>query len=673
MFVLPIIHAVAVAQGASEAAEAWLREAHGKMPYSLTPGISGAILSEGRVSTFGVGVQKAGFPSQADSNTLFEIGSLSKTMTALALATLVTSGKLNWDDPVRRWIGPNFKLGSEEYVSATLTVSDLLAHRTGLAEGQGDFLGYLYDVDAYVSRLANIHPAYATRSTFNYSNTGWNLAGMVLRNASGSTSWCEALHKVLLSPLNLSRTYCQRNEIPPEVASAHLAAVHKADPCHTATADPPPPSGLPALATYDFVTTSSEPSAFAWGAADAAGSVVSSVADMGRVVALLLGWSSSPILARSALDTMLTGQMVTSSAWAETCGVAGWGSEKDAEKGGSDRGGGISSGGGGGSDRGAVSHIAGRTAAAGYGFDLVMGLRLVGLDLPYAEKNGDTNMHKARLGLLPLEGSTPSSPKGAGVLLTSNLGGSMGGPLTALKFGVLAILAGGSARDAYVAAESALNTTGFWEEQWGPQTTCTPCGRSGASGPCMPSGHDAPPLPASAFVGNFGTVAYGSSSLSLTAGGGALPSAPSAPSTLQVSIGPVEHAPLSFSRTSFVVEATCAQVAATLEKGLLQVWAVGAAQRLAFLPGNCTLVEYVLPAEVPAAGVSASKGTVAFPWGCGPVPLPDGPSVYAVSHEGQGRLVSMMGEAFEAHGAWAASETTHGDRTPGRARASGHE
>jgi hypothetical protein len=52
------------------------------------------------------------------------------------------------------------------------------------------------------------------------------------------------------------------------------------------------------------------------------------------------------------------------------------------------------------------------------------------------EKNGDTNMHKARLGMLPAAGRA--------VLLLSNLGGSMGCQLTALKFGVLALLAGGN-------------------------------------------------------------------------------------------------------------------------------------------------------------------------------------------------------------------------------------
>ena len=62
----------------------------------------------------------------------------------------------------------------------------------------------------------------------------------------------------------------------------------------------------------------------------------------------------------------------------------------------------------------------------------------------YVEKSGDTDMHKARLGLLPELRS--------GVLLLSNLGGSAGGPLTALKFAVLAILAGGSDSEADTAA-----------------------------------------------------------------------------------------------------------------------------------------------------------------------------------------------------------------------------
>ena len=73
------------------------------------------------------------------------------------------------------------------------------------------------------------------------------------------------------------------------MAARHLAAVHKADPCSrsrtasasanaTAAYDPLP------LAAYDFVATGG-PGDFAWGAADAAGSVISSAADMALVLA----------------------------------------------------------------------------------------------------------------------------------------------------------------------------------------------------------------------------------------------------------------------------------------------------------------------------------------------------------------------------------------------------
>ena len=39
--------------------------------------------------------------------------------------------------------------------------------------------------------------------------------------ASNTSSWCEALHQLVLTPLGLRRTYCQRNDIPAVVASEH--------------------------------------------------------------------------------------------------------------------------------------------------------------------------------------------------------------------------------------------------------------------------------------------------------------------------------------------------------------------------------------------------------------------------------------------------------------------
>jgi len=515
---------------------------------------------------------------------------LSKTMVALGLATLVTRGEMSWSDPVRRWLGKEFSLGPNEYVSDSLNVKDLLAHRTGLAEGQGGFSAPWLPMPEFLRSLKFVEPVNTLRDTFAYSNTGWVVAGEVLRAASNSSSWCEGLHKTLLQPLNLTRTFCHRNEVPAAVSAKHLAAVHKMDPC----------SGKGHLSTYEFVATGA-PTDFAWGAADAAGSVISSVKEMSTILKLLLGVTSAKILDPMVLQGMLTGQMTTPSSWATGCGLAGWGKGTD---------------------------TAGRAAAAGLGFDFAGEIELMGKRFSYAEKNGDTDMHKARLGLLP--------DLKVGVLLLSNLGGHMGGPLTGLKFGALVKLAGGTDAEANMATEAALNTTGFWEDQWVPSTTCTACGTAGSSKPCIPSGINAPPLPLGNFVGKYGTPAYGKEAVTLEA----------RDSMLLLTFGAVKASAVSFSNTSFVLQESCATVAATLEKVSVP-WAASALSLLGALSGgNCTLVEWVVPPEIPAGGVSARRGTVAFPLGCGIVPLPDGPSVYAVAHEGQGVLVSIGGEAL---------------------------
>ena len=225
-------------------------------------------------------VQRAPSGATVDSDTLFEIGSLSKTFVALGLGHLVSAGTLRWDDPVRKWLGEGLTLGPHTYVSEVLTVRDLLAHRTGLAEGQGDFLSGLIPPSEVTARLAKVTPVRSLRDVFQYSNTGWMLAGEVLRAAVGNASnWCAALHTTVLRPLNLSSTFCHRNEVPQDIAARHLAAVHKMNPCgaeegaggatareaatenghgeggegshHTSPRAPPTPNLPPPLSTYD--------------------------------------------------------------------------------------------------------------------------------------------------------------------------------------------------------------------------------------------------------------------------------------------------------------------------------------------------------------------------------------------------------------------------------------
>ena len=100
-------------------------------PLMQEQGISGmavAIYARDHAHYFSYGVASKADNVPVSRDTLFEIGSLSKTMVALALATLVTSGKLSWEDRVRRWLGDRFALGREEYVSCRADLPMISAH-----------------------------------------------------------------------------------------------------------------------------------------------------------------------------------------------------------------------------------------------------------------------------------------------------------------------------------------------------------------------------------------------------------------------------------------------------------------------------------------------------------------------------------------------------------------
>ena len=115
-------------------AERWLREQHTRAPFNTTPGISAVIYSHSEGTRLvSIGVQDAMTGVETSPNTLFEIGSISKTFVTLAIARLVEAGTIEWDSSVRSILGPQFALGAHEYVSKSITVRDLLSHRTYVA------------------------------------------------------------------------------------------------------------------------------------------------------------------------------------------------------------------------------------------------------------------------------------------------------------------------------------------------------------------------------------------------------------------------------------------------------------------------------------------------------------------------------------------------------------
>ena len=93
------------------------------------PGVSVGIWNKGREFTAGFGVTSIENPLPVTPDTLFQVGSISKTFTGTILMQLAEQGKIDLDTPVRKYI-KDFKLRYEN-VAKKVTIRHLLTHTGG--------------------------------------------------------------------------------------------------------------------------------------------------------------------------------------------------------------------------------------------------------------------------------------------------------------------------------------------------------------------------------------------------------------------------------------------------------------------------------------------------------------------------------------------------------------
>jgi len=170
------------------------------------PGMAVTIVKDGKVVVSkGYGVRKAGTKDPVNEETLFQIASNSKAFTATALAILDFEKNLSLDDTVRRWI-PGFRM-NDPYVSAHVTIRDMLCNRVGLSTFQGDMLHW----NTKLSREELINhqwlhqPQFGFRAKYGYYNMGFVIAGDIIKHASGLT-WEQFVEQRFLKPLQMTRT-----------------------------------------------------------------------------------------------------------------------------------------------------------------------------------------------------------------------------------------------------------------------------------------------------------------------------------------------------------------------------------------------------------------------------------------------------------------------------------
>jgi serine-type D-Ala-D-Ala carboxypeptidase/endopeptidase len=154
--------------------------------------------------------------SQPGPDTLFEIGSITKTFTALALAVLAGSGTVSLRTPLGDLLPTGIAVPNRD--GTTITLEHLARHTSGLPRSPIPFLSELrmglrgqnpYDFDEAatldsLSRVSLKHiPGHGHGG---YSNLGGGLLGIALRRAAGRDSYFDLISATVLQPLQLTDT-----------------------------------------------------------------------------------------------------------------------------------------------------------------------------------------------------------------------------------------------------------------------------------------------------------------------------------------------------------------------------------------------------------------------------------------------------------------------------------
>jgi len=184
------------------------------------PGVAVGVWANGQEAYACSGVTSIDNPLPVDRDTLFVLGSVTKTYTATALMRLVAQGRVELDAPVRRYV-PELVL-ADERSAADITVLNLLNHTAGLGwdlitdTGSGDDA-----LAAYVAKLAELEQVAPPGSRASYSQAGYSLLGRIIENVTGTT-YEKAVASLVIEPLGLSHSFFA----PEDVMTRRFAVGH---------------------------------------------------------------------------------------------------------------------------------------------------------------------------------------------------------------------------------------------------------------------------------------------------------------------------------------------------------------------------------------------------------------------------------------------------------------
>ena len=156
------------------------------------PGVAIAVVQDDQVTSKGYGNACLERQTQMTADSLFDIASSSKSLTAASVALLVADNdnypQVQWDTPVSKLLPDDFVMSDNDYTE-NVTVEDILSHRSGFPRHDYSYLSVRAEhpdsARSVTRNLRNLQNAAPFRSKYMYCNVMYTVATYLVEELSG--------------------------------------------------------------------------------------------------------------------------------------------------------------------------------------------------------------------------------------------------------------------------------------------------------------------------------------------------------------------------------------------------------------------------------------------------------------------------------------------------------
>ena len=241
-----VVLLLATATGASAAEGDWSSAVRGELDARAADGRFSGVVLVARGGT--VALQEArGFAdvegqTPVTAETSFNLGSMNKMFTAVAVAQLARAGKLKFTDTIRRHL-PDYPNPD----AARVTIHQLLTHTGGIGNIFGpryeDERDRLQTVGDYLALFAEEPLRFEPGERWEYSNGGYIVLGAIIEKVSGQ-SYDDYVRQHVFEPAGMTRAALHpKSRLPPDAAVGLTRMERPGPPPGPGAGEPPRPSG----------------------------------------------------------------------------------------------------------------------------------------------------------------------------------------------------------------------------------------------------------------------------------------------------------------------------------------------------------------------------------------------------------------------------------------------